>query len=228
MTRKPKDWDKAWKKRRMTNRRELGMREVRNLFHIYCEGDNTEPEYFRSFPLSTETKVTAIGLGRSKTALVEKTIELLAKEGLMKRQKNYDQNRQLWVVFDYDVRREVNESADFNNAVELAKRKGLRVAYSNDCFELWFVLHYQYQTTALTRSEYYRILSEKLSCDYEEEGKTREFAQELYKIFLSNQTQAIQYARQLHQSQQNEPYCRQNPCTTVYLLVEELNKCLGK
>ncbi|MDP2114235.1 MAG: hypothetical protein Q8K69_09275, partial [Bacteroidota bacterium] len=59
--RKPKDLDKAWRMRQLTNKRELGRREIRNLFHIFCEGENTEPEYFKSFPINTETKITAIG-----------------------------------------------------------------------------------------------------------------------------------------------------------------------
>ncbi|MDP3433824.1 MAG: RloB family protein [Bacteroidota bacterium] len=224
--RKPKDLDKAWRMRQLTNKRELGRREIRNLFHIFCEGENTEPEYFKSFPINTETKITAIGLGRSKTALVEKAIDLLAKEGLMKRQANFDADRQLWVVFDYDFRGDFNEAGDFNNAIELAQKKGIQVAYSNDSFELWFVLHYQFQTSALTRNEYYHILSSKLNCNYEEEGKAKQFTQSLYQIFLLDQPQAIQNARRLHESKLLISYCDQNPCTTVYKLVEELNKCI--
>jgi len=223
--RKPKDQDKAWNKRKMINKRELGNLEIRNLFHIYCEGKNTEPEYFKSFPVNTETIITAIGLGRSKTALVEKTIELLSKDGLMIRQANFDADRQLWVVFDYDIR-EVNEADDFNQAIELATRKGIRVAYSNDSFELWFVLHYQYQTAAVTRKEYYEILSSKLNCNYEVEGKAKKFTQKLYSRFLPDQPQAIQHAKRLHEGKINDSYCDQNPCTTVYQLVEELNKCI--
>ncbi|HAQ19668.1 MAG TPA: hypothetical protein DCR40_10620 [Prolixibacteraceae bacterium] len=224
--RKPKDLDKAWKIRQMTNKRELGRREIRNLFYIFCEGENTEPEYFKCFPINTETKVTAIGLGRSKTALVEKAIDLLTKDGLMKRQANFDPDRQLWVVFDFDFRGDVKEAGDFNNAIKLAQKKGIRVAYSNDSFELWFVLHYQYQTTALTRREYYQILSSKLNCNYEEDGKTKEFSKSLYRIFLTDQPTAIQNAKRLHDSKFYDYFCDQNPCTTVYELVEELNKCL--
>ncbi|HNW52466.1 MAG TPA: RloB family protein, partial [Prolixibacteraceae bacterium] len=200
--------------------------EIRNLFHIYCEGENTEPEYFRSFKVNTETKVTAIGLGRSKTALVEKAIELLNREKLLKRQANYDSDRQLWVVFDYDFRGDANEAADFNNAINLAQSKGIRVAYSNDNFELWFVLHYQYQTAAATRYDYYRTLSDKLKCNYEEDGKTKEFSKSLYDIFLNDQPKAIQHARRLYEEKKGETFSNQNPCTTVFQLVEELNKCL--
>ena len=214
--RKPKDQDKAWNRRKMINKRELGNLKIRNLFHIYCEGENTEIEYFKSFLVNTETKVTAIGLGRSKTSLVEKTLELLSRDGLMKRQPNFDADRQLWVVFDYDVRGDVNEEADFNHAIELANQKGIKVAYSNDSFELWFVLHFQYQTAAVTRFEYYEILSSKLNLNYKEVGKSKEFAKSVYHILLSYQTMALKNAVRLHMQKINESFCDQNPCTTVY------------
>ena len=225
---KPTDKNKPWARRQITDKRELRSFEIKNLFRIYCEGENTEPEYFKSFPVSTETKVEAIGLGRSKTSLVRKTIELLTKESLLKNQKNYDPDRQLWVVFDYDVRREVNEAPDYNQAISLAKQKGIRVAYSNDSFELWFVLHYQFQGTALTRNEYYQILSEKLNCNYEEDGKSKEFAQSLYSMFLLQQPIALQNAARLFEGKKQLTFSDQNPCTTVFQLVEELNKCLKK
>jgi hypothetical protein len=222
---KPTDRNKSWAKRKMPQGRELKSLEIRNLFQIYCEGENTEPEYFKSFPVNTETNVTAIGLGRSKTALIEKTIELLSRDHFLKRQKNYDEDRQLWVVFDYDIR-EVNEVYDYNHAIHLAHSKSIRVAYSNDSFELWFVLHYQFQNTALTRKEFYEILSAKLNCNYEEEGKTKEFAQNLYRVFLPKQKDAIQNAKRLFEEQNHLVFNEQNPCTTVFQLVEELNKCI--
>lgn len=222
---KPTDRNKSWAKRKMPQGRELKSLAIRNLFHIYCEGENTEPEYFKSFPVNTETNITIIGLGRSKTALVEKTIELLSRDHLLKKQKNFDKDRQLWVVFDYDIR-EVNEAFDYNQAIHLAHSHNIHVAYSNDSFELWFVLHYQFQNTAVTRKEFYKILSSKLNCNYEEEGKTKEFAQSLYHIFLSQQKDAIQNAKRLFKEQKDLTFNEQNPCTTVFQLVEELNKCI--
>ncbi len=212
----------------MKNIRELKNFEIRNLFRIYCEGVNTEPEYFKSFPVTTETKIEAIGLGRSKTSLVEKTIEFLSTEELLEGQNNFDEDRQLWVVFDYDLRREENVAQDFNNAIELAKRNGIRVAYSNDSFELWFILHDRFQTSSLTRNEYFEMLSIKLNCNYEEVGKSKDFAKSLYSIFLPQQSTAIQNAKRLFEEKSEILYSNQNPCTTVFSLVEELNKCLKR
>ncbi|MGD9993955.1 MAG: RloB family protein [Salinivirgaceae bacterium] len=225
---KPTDKNKAWAQRTMTNKRELRQFDIRNLFRIYCEGENTEPEYFRSFPVNTETRVEAIGLARSKTSLVKKAIELLEKDELLKGRENYDSDRQLWVVFDYDTRGLANEAADFNKAINLAEQKGINVAYSNDSFELWFVLHYQFTDNALTRKEYYDILSGKLNCNYEQDGKTKDFAKALYAIYLPQQQQAINHANRLYEQMQHKTYADQNPCTTVFKLVMELNKCLKK
>jgi hypothetical protein len=226
---KPTDRNKAWARRKMTNKRELRELNIRNLFRIYCEGENTEPEYFKSFPVNTETKVDAIGLARSKTALVEKVIDLLQNdEMLTDDQVNYDSDRQLWVVFDYDTRGDANEAQDFNNAIYIAEQNGVKVAYSNDSFELWFVLHYKYHQAALTRHEYYEMLSDKLKCNYEKEGKSKDFSKALYGIFLPDQQKAIDNAVRLFEEKQGESYCDQNPCTTVFKLVEELNKCLKR
>ena len=220
------DRNKPWAVRKVTDKRVLKDYNIRNLFRIYCEGENTEPEYFKSFPVTTETKIEAIGLGRSKTALVEKAVELFTKDRLLPGQDNFDHDRQLWVVFDFDVRGINREAMDYNRAIELAGQYGIRVAYSNDSFELWFVLHYQYHEAAVTRNEYYQILSEKLNCNYPEEGKTKEFSQSMYAIIIAHQAAAIQNAERLFKHMEDAVYSDQNPCTTVFKLVLELNKCL--
>lgn len=225
---KPTDRNKPWAIRQISNKRELKDLDVRNLFRIYCEGENTEPEYFRSFPVNTETKVEVLGLGRTKTALVEKAIEFFTNDGLLKGQPNYDEDRQLWVVFDYDVRGDKKEAQDYNHAIWYANSKGIQVAYSNDSFELWFVLHYQYQTAAITRSGFYEILSARLNFNYEKEGKTIAFAKSMYHIFLPHQQNAIQNAARLFDEKKDMNYSDQNPCTTVFKLVHELNKCIRK
>ncbi len=225
---KPTDRKKAWAIRKQTSKRPTRELSIRNLFRIFCEGENTEPEYFKSFPVNTETKVDAIGLARSRSALVKKTMQLLTKDQMLEGMTDFDEDRQLWVVFDYDTKGDANEEQDFNDAIALAKDNGIRVAYSNDSFELWFLLHYQYQTAALTRHEYYEILSGHLGCNYEKEGKAKEFSQSLYYLLLGTQAIAIQNATRLYNEKSDDVYSKQNPCTTVHLLVEELNKCLKK
>lgn len=218
---KKTDKEKYWNKRQNSSR---PMRDIsiKNTFLIYCEGENTEPEYFKSFPVTTETKVKAIGLGRSRTALVEKILELSEAEK--------EDNQEIWAVFDRDVNyTNLNDgNKDFDDAVKLAEKNGIHCAYSNDCFELWFVLHEQFNQSALHRSQYYEILSNRLGLNYEKDGKGIEFTKSLYQIFESNMDRAIQNAENLHKTYNNTQPCEQNPCTTVYKLVESLKKNFRK
>jgi hypothetical protein len=45
---KPTDRNKSWAIKKMPYKRVLKDYNVRNLFRIYCEGENTEPEYFKA------------------------------------------------------------------------------------------------------------------------------------------------------------------------------------
>ena len=54
------------------------------------------------------------------------------------------------------------------------------------------------------------------------------YAKKLYTFFEKTQVQAIAYAAKLHKKQSDLKPSQQNPCTLVYELVNELNKCLRK
>lgn len=225
---KKTDRDKAWNRRANTalayKVESLTANDKR--FLIICEGENTEPSYFKSFPVIT-AQVESYGLGRSKTSLVERAIQTL--------QGPPDAEREVWIVFDMDFDKGKDtaaQRADFNRAVQFAEKQGFRVAYSNDAFELWFVFHYQLQESALTREEYYSLLSKHWTMSYERKGKGTQFCRSIYQRLQddpkSSQAKAIYFAKMLHQRQSGEVPSDQNPCTTVYLLVDELNKHLRK
>ena len=95
-------------------------------------GVNTEPDYFNAFRLTSAT-VKAIGQGMGTLALVQKAINI--KEQERQRGRTYNQN---WVVFDKD---DFSEN-DFNSAILSARQNGFEVAYSNQAFEFWFLLHF--------------------------------------------------------------------------------------
>lgn len=217
---------KAWERKSKISLRNTQTRSIKNTFLIYCEGVVTEPEYFKSFPVNTETHVFSKGFGRSKTSLVEKTIQELSKALFLKGQAQYDPDRQIWVVFDMDYKGRDEDYKDFDKAIVIAKENQLQVAYSNDAFELWFVLHEKLWTPTCTRKIFYEELSKKFGFNYEKKGKGVEFAKTLYNTFLKDQHTAIKNAEKLFKTQKHLRPSQQNPCTLVYELVEELNKCL--
>ncbi len=210
----------GWNKKASPSKYAIGSRNIAKKFLIVCEGQ-TEEIYFKSFPVLTAT-VSAKETGRTKLALVNKARDL-AKED------NYDE---IWCVFDMDINYADQEKQrnDFNGAVKQCQEtKKFKVAYSNDCFELWFYLHFAYTDQQNHRTFYYRKLREFWDINYEKKGKELEFCSTIYdKLQADNcsQTEAIKRAEKLHQSQNDKLPCDQNPITTVYELVRELNKYL--
>lgn len=112
-------------------RRRAGFKPVKKTFLIVCEGENTEPEYFNAFRLTSAT-VKAIGKGLGTMSLVREAISVREQEKQKGKSFNF-----CWVVFDKD------EYQDFDEAIEFAKKNGFEVAYSNQAFELWFLLHFK-------------------------------------------------------------------------------------
>jgi hypothetical protein len=117
-------------------------------------------------------------------------------------------------VFDRDS----FPAEQFNRALELARQRGIRVAYSNEAFELWYLLHYHYHDVATSRSDYGRMLSERLGIPY------RKNSREMYELLLNRQPEAIRNAQRLlsFYGPEHNPE-RDNPSTAVHLLVQELN-----
>lgn len=107
---------------------------------IVCEGENTEPTYFNQFRLSSAT-IKAIGDGYNTISLVEQATRL---------QDKY-QCDQVWCVFDKDS----NSAQNFNGAISLANSLNYGIAWSNQAFEYWLILHFEdHQGGGMNRSEY--------------------------------------------------------------------------
>ena len=104
-------------------------RELAIYFLIVCEGEKTEPNYFKSFPKKIGKYVYNIefeGGGISTLKVVEKAIELRNDS-----KQKYDR---VWAVFDRDS----FNANSFNSAILKAKANNIGCAWSNEAFELWF------------------------------------------------------------------------------------------
>lgn len=185
--------------------RPVNRREMRPVFLIVCEGEKTEPNYFRSFRVNADVEV--VGTGRSPLGVVEH-----AKESGKKREYT-----EIWVVFDRDD----FSAEEFNNAIRNAEQAGFGVAYSNQAFELWYLLHFDYHDTALSRNRYQDILTQKLGREYRKNDPT------IYYELEDRQPGAIRNARRLLESYlpDHNP-AKDDPCTAVHTLVERLNEHL--
>ncbi|MBE9198710.1 MULTISPECIES: RloB family protein [unclassified Nodularia (in: cyanobacteria)] len=185
--------------------RKVANRELRQIFLIICEGEKTEPNYFKSFRVPKDViDVDVRGFGYNPSKLVEKAKEL-------NNQGDYDQ---IWCVFDRDD----CPKQDFKNAIKNAHKAGFKVAYSNEAFELWYVLHFEFLNTGLPRQDYIPKLNKFLKNKYKKNSAAiHEELEELQPIAIKNAKKLL--------NQYNPPNPESdNPCTTVHELVEELNK----
>ncbi|MDC2785459.1 RloB family protein [Bacteroides ovatus] len=186
---------------------------MKQTFLIICEGVNTEPDYFNAFRL-TSANVKALGQGMGTLALVHKAIHIKEQEKLKGRTYN-----QHWVVFDKD---DFPEN-DFNSAILLAQQNGFEVAYSNQAFEFWFLLHFNLYQGALHRSRYEKMLSALLGFAY---TKKSGVSSKMFNTLFSKQEQAINHAKTIMRQFDGNNPAQQESSTTVHLLVKELNKFL--
>ena len=193
--------------------RRQGVREVKQSFLIVCEGEKTEPDYFKAFRMTAAT-VKAVGQAMNTMTLVSKAISI--READQKRKKVYDQ---CWVVFDKDD----FPVKDFNQAIRFAEKNGFRVAYSNQAFEYWFLLHYNLYTGALHRSQYEDMLTKLTGMPY---SKSEGYGAVMYNLLLSRQQQAINNAETVLAEISHGNPAEEESSTTVQSLVIELNKYL--
>jgi hypothetical protein len=185
-------------------------------FLIVCEGTKTEPNYFSELEKELPKGVIKIeieGLGLNTLSLVDYVIRL--------RDTSIRKYDRVWVVFDKDDFPEEN----FNTAIYKALGNNISCAWSNQAFELWFLLHFQYVNVGMNRREYKEFLENQIqkisgNKDYEYAKNSTETYSLLKKY--GNQEQAIKWAQKLLSTHSNEKYATHNPCTLVHILINEL------
>lgn len=182
---------------------------IKNRFLIVCEGEKTEPNYFKGFKIPKDSIVKVCGEGFNTLSLVTEAIRL--RDQAVEFNEPYDQ---VWCVFDRD-----SFSAQiFNDAIQLARKNKILIAYSNEAFELWYVLHFNYLDTGITRKAYCDLLTRELKKKYEKNSEN------IYSEIRHLQNEAIQRAKRLYEQYPIHHPEKDKPSTTVHLLVEELNK----
>lgn len=199
-------------------RRKKNVRERQVRFLIVCEGTKTEPNYFRALirdNTSTVIDVEIWGEGQGASDLVDRAVKI--KESLEKRNAmSFDR---VWVVFDKDDR------TDFNKAIDKANKLGFKSAWSNESFELWFCLHFEYLNTPIGRSDYIKKLEGFFSKGTGDNNfKYKKGSPDIYELLKAygNEDSAKAHAKKLRALYDDDNYAEHNPCTMVDILVEEL------
>jgi hypothetical protein len=197
---------------------------------IVCEGKNTEPSYFeelaRFYKLTFIDEKNIIGTGYTQKRIVEEA-EKLSKSD------DYDE---IWCVFDHDPKLDNPvQSQNFNAAIEMAEARGFKVAYSNEAFEFWIILHFEdHQGAAMNRNLYYDKINDYLkehNLEYNKDVKiiTSEIFEVLQEIDVKTgkvrQDLAVERAKKIYKEFGKIDPNHSNPAkeqssTTVFKMIE--------
>lgn len=181
--------------------RPLDQIKTRQRFLIVCEGQETEKNYFERFRVPSKV-VKAVGTGKTTDNLIIEALKL-------RKEDEYDQ---VWLVFDKD-----DIPADrFEKAIDSANKNDLKVAYSNQAFELWFLLHFEYLHSAIDRKAYLEKLSTSLGFKYEKTDAN------IYDHLKCKIGTALSNAARLREEYNPPRPGKDDPSTTVDLLVRAL------
>lgn len=185
----------------------------RPIIYIVCEGKETEIKYFKRFrkrgclidikPVESQYKDAVQLIGHAKDTI--KPGDLYPSDG-----------DELWCVFDRDE----NTDAQLTRAKEAARKYGYNIAFSNPCFELWFILHYRKQKAHIENADIALKILKGFMPDYEKNS-------DVYDELLEFQAIACERSeiRMAELSGSNlEIISRSsNPCTSVSMLVRRLS-----
>ena len=203
--------------------RPFGNKPKRRSILIVCEGEQTEPLYFDALkerlPREVLKRVTIQGTGVNTYKLIE-----CAEKVIAEREKNgHPPFYEVWLVFDKDS----FPNAHFNETIEEAKRRERwYCAWSNEAFELWYVLHFRHVTTPISRMAYKTILETEIRNNLGDSNYC--YAKNDRKMFerlLPYVASAIERARRGVERQEElhgANWAAMNPATRVHELVKRL------
>ena len=145
----------------------------------------------------------------------------MTQEELWRRIKKQFSFKHIWVVYDTD---------DFpkdkiDSVSELCKKNSTsycryHAIWSNQCIELWFLLHFGYYQSDLHRDYYFPKLDKWLKSI--NAGKYEKNRDDIYSLLKPYLTTAIKNAEQIADGNKNLPPSQCSPGTTVYEIFKKL------
>jgi len=205
-----------------TKGRRENTRQKQVRFLIVCEGAKTEPYYFKALvqgSMSDVREVDIQGVGMGTVALINET-KAIKHELERKNSMHFDR---VWVVFDKD------DFQDFNQAITMAEKLGYGSAWSNEAFELWYCLHFEFLNTGISRSKYIEHINEHIKKALKLKTGNNNFTYtkgdpDIYHLLqqYGNEDMAKLHAARLRRLFIGTNYASHNPCTMVDKLVDEL------
>lgn len=212
---KKSDLNKDW----MQKRRDRYKRIQPEYHLIVSEGTKTEPNYFNAIKEIINNKyrdriqLEVFGEG-------ENTISLFYK-AKQKAENNPNGYKHVWVVYDTDdfPADDIDETAK-QCKINSSNKTQYHAIWSNQCIELWYLLHFRFIQSDLHREEYWPKLSEcliKIS-----KGTYDKKREDMFDILRPYMDTAILNAKKLCEYNKGKKPSESALGTMVFELIEKL------
>ena len=155
---KKSDLGKSW----MKNRRDKA-RMIQPEYHLIAsEGTETEPQYFGAIQRIINSKyrdriqLKVEGIGDNTVNLLMKARQYVQNNGIV--------FKHVWIVYDTDdfPAENIDMVAQLCEEYSAQGETIYHAVWSNQCVELWYLLHFMYMDTDIDRSRYWPKLSDWL------------------------------------------------------------------
>ena len=155
---KKSDLGKSW----MKDRRDKA-RMIQPEYHLIAsEGTETEPQYFGAIQKIINTKyrdriqLKVEGIGDNTVNLLMKARQYVQNNGIV--------FKHVWIVYDTDdfPAENIDMVAQLCEEYSAQGETIYHAVWSNQCVELWYLLHFMYMDTDIDRSRYWPKLSDWL------------------------------------------------------------------
>ncbi len=180
---------------------------------IFCEGIKTEPLYIQGFTnkinqkykdYTTKDRIIVVGTGRGARSLL-----YYARK---KVRSDFPMCQVVWLLYDKDD----FTDDDFDNTQysvqDRVSKQEYHVAWSNECIELWFLLHFRPLFSHIGRARYRKILREYFPYKKNMEG--------IYDILKDRTHIAVSRAKTLYDNyKEGTPPSKMAPATRMHELI---------
>lgn len=206
--------------------RKAKKRRVGSVFHIYCEGEKTEPNYidyyiknhcqdFRAFQLTRVKLKEVLQVAKTNKTDPKSLVELAIAEKCKTPIGDV-----FWCVYDRESEAERSERSHLEAAC-LASRHGISIALSNVCFEVWLLLHKQDTCAAYgSYDDLARHSRLKTHYPHYEKGERRSYSADEIKRARIN---ALKMNQQTQKNSGTTAACKLNPYTDFYMLLDSID-----
>lgn len=197
---------------------------------VWAHTERAEIEYFQDFKnhLKSALLLPKKSLCWDPWELIKKVIAWKEYDKLGKQEICEEDGDQIWCVFDVDDFYKSQPRIFFNAIIE-AHNHNIKIAYVNECFELWVLMHLEQPTSPIPRKHFEKKIQQAFK---KHELGNFEKNNKIFLPLLPFQEQAVKHAKVLLPEKYSEINWQEklssagNPSTSVHFLIEEIRQKL--